>query len=456
MSRAPSLQLRLALIVGIGVALFWLVAAALTAERASREVAGLFDSDLRATAERLLPLALHDLRERGGDSEDGHRRDRFVPGFDGDDEGDHEGDHAGDRRLGDVAWRITDRDGAVVIQSEGATDRLFPPGLPAGFSDSATHRVYVATGRDGMTIAVAEPAADRRAVARGLLVNLALPLAVLLPLSLVVLIWAVRRGLAPIAALTGDLSRRGAQDLSPLPDAGLPRELRPITEALNQLLARLRSAFEAERSFAANAAHELRTPVAGAIAQTQRLRAETADAAVARRAGEIEATLKRLMRSSEKLMQLARAEGGRMQRDTASDVRAVVRIVAEDLGRGGATPCRLELPDRPVMSVIEPDALGILLRNLVENAQKHGAQDQPVRVRLEADGALLVANAGPVVAPETLARLTARFEKGERSDGTGLGLAIVSTIADRAGAALSFASPAEGQQDGLSVRVRLP
>lgn len=452
MSRAPSLQLRLALIVGIGVALFWLVAAALTAERASREVAGLFDSDLRATAERLLPLALHDLR-KGWEEDDDDHRGRFVPGFEGDD--DHEGGRDGERRLGDVVWRITDRAGALVVQSEGAVDGLFPPDLPPGFSDTATHRIYVARGRDGMTIAVAEPAADRRAMSRGLLLNLALPLALLLPLSLVVLIWAVRRGLAPIGALTGDLSRRGAQDLSPLPDEGLPLELRPITESLNQLLARLRSAFEAERSFAANAAHELRTPVAGAIAQTQRLRAETQDTAAARRAGEIEATLKRLMRSSEKLMQLARAEGGRMHRDTALDVRAVVRVVVDDLTRSGATPCQLDLPGAAVMSVIEPDALGILLRNLVENAQKHGA-DQPVLVRLEADGSLLVSNAGPVLPPEALARLTARFEKGERSDGTGLGLAIVTTIAERAGAGLSFSSPAEGRPDGLSVRVRLP
>lgn len=442
--------MRLALITGIGVALFWLAAAALTAERASREVAGLFDNDLRATAERLLPLAQHDLRQREGDGEEDHRRDRQVRGFQGDDD-----DHPRDRRVLVVDWRITDPGGAVVIQSEGATDSLFPPGLPDGFSDSATHRLYKATGRDGMAIAVAQPAADRHAMAASLLMSLALPLAVLLPLSLVVLVWAVRRGLAPIGALTGDLSRRGAQDLSPLTDTGLPQELRPVTEAVNQLLARLRSAFEAERSFAANAAHELRTPVAGAIAQTQRLRAETQDAA-ARRAAEIETTLKRLMRSSEKLMQLARAEGGRMHRDAASDVRAVVRVVVDDLGRTGSLPCRLDLPATPVLSVIEPDALGILLRNLVENAQKHGAADQPVLVRLGGDRSLLVSNAGPVLPPEALSRLTTRFEKGERSDGTGLGLAIVSTIADRAGARLSFQSPAEGREDGLSVRVDLP
>ena len=132
-----------------------------------------------------------------------------------------------------------------------------------------------------------------------------------------------------------------------------------MADTLNGVLDRLKAAFDAERSFAANAAHELRTPLAGAIAQAQRLRSETSDPAAEARAAEIEATLKRLTRLSERLMQLARAEGGRLRLDRTSDLRTVARVVVEDIGRTGA-PGRiaLTLPETPVMSDLDPDAFG--------------------------------------------------------------------------------------------------
>src|SRR5690606_16671719 len=160
--------------------------------------------------------------------------------------------------------------------------------------------------------------------------GLGLPLLVVIPLSLAAIILAVRLSLYPVRRLRDDLTARSARDLSAVPGAGLPSEIAPIAGAVNQLLGRLRAAFEAERSFAANAAHELRTPVAGAIAQAQRLRAETTDQKAAERAGEIEASLKRLTRLSEKLMQLARAEGGRLRSGSPADLRPILRLGAVD------------------------------------------------------------------------------------------------------------------------------
>ena len=227
---------------------------------------------------------------------------------------------------------------------------------------------------------------------------------------------------------------------------------------LNGLLARLKATFEAERSFAANAAHELRTPLAGAIAQAQRLQTETCDPAAAARAAEIEATLKRLTRLSERLMQLARAEGGQLRLDHSADLRPVARIVVEDIARTCA-PGRivLTLPPSPVMSDLDPDAFGILCRNLVENAVRHGAEAAPVDVTLTPGGQLIVANDGPVLSPETLTRLTARFERANaRTDGSGLGLAIVAAIADRIDSPLALRSPRPGASSGFEASVRLP
>jgi two-component system OmpR family sensor kinase len=226
---------------------------------------------------------------------------------------------------------------------------------------------------------------------------------------------------------------------------------------MNGLLSRLDSAFEAERSFAANAAHELRTPLAGAIAQAQRLQAETRDADARARAGDIEATLKRLTRLSERLLQLARAEGGRLQRDVAADLRPVVRLIVDDLARMAAPGrIRLAVPDSAVMSILDPDAVAILLRNLVENALRHGRPDSPVEVSLQADGTLVVANDGPVLSADELGRLTRRFERA-RSDGTGsgLGLAIVRSIAERTGCGFELRSPRSSGASGFEARFRV-
>jgi two-component system OmpR family sensor kinase len=231
-----------------------------------------------------------------------------------------------------------------------------------------------------------------------------------------------------------------------------------MAATLNDLLQRLGAAFEAERSFAANAAHELRTPLAGAIAQAQRLQSETRDPVAKARASEIEATLKRLTRLSERLMQLARAEGSRLLVDRPADLRPVARILTEEFSRvAGKGRISLALPEQPVMSNLDPDAFAIVFRNLVENALRHGAKDETVDVSLTEQGKLTVSNAGHVVPMEEMARLTNRFERaGKSAEGSGLGLSIVAAIAERIGAKLVLRSPRAGQISGMEVVLTLP
>lgn len=443
-----SLQARLALAVGLSVTVLWLAAASVTANRLGREMEQVFDRDLEATAQRILPLALHDLRKRNNDN--------------GDEEDDDEGDRHIERldeREEPVTYVVRDLSGTVLLQSHGSKGLQFPPFEKAGFSKTETHRIYSDAARDGrITITVAEPLDHRTKVWRSMLLSLALPLIVVIPLSLAAIAFATRGGLRPVRKLKGALETRGVQDLSPLPDTGLPTELEPITGAINQLLARLRAAFEAERNFAANAAHELRTPVAGAIAQAQRIRAETRDDNAAQRATEIEATLKRLMRMSEKLMQLARAEGGRLRLEVPSDLRPVLRLVTADFARCGAGQrITLSLPPDPVISDLDPDAFGILCRNLIENALRHGPADQPVEVALDSAGELRVRNEGAPLSPDIIGKLVQRFERGATgSEGSGLGLAIVKAITERAGGHLSVTSPIPGREAGVQVAVLLP
>ena len=435
-----SLQARLGLSVGLVLTVLWLLAATVTAVIVRAEMDEVFDSALRETAERILPLAVTDIVGR----EDQGVTQRLAP------------IRAHDEFF---TYLVRDAEGRILLQSHAADPTVFPSYDGPGFRQTATHRLYSdAALQDTIRITVAEPLAHRMSVAREIQMGLGLPLLIVLPVALIAIILAVRFSLDPLRRFRARLDARGALDLSQVPHEGLPTEIGPLADTLNSLLARLREAFEAERSFAANAAHELRTPLAGAIAQAQRLRSETKDRAAAQRATDIEETLKRLTRRTERMMQLARAEGGRLRMDKSSDLRGVARIVVDDIGRTG-TPdrIRLNLPDMAVMSDLDPDAFAILCRNLVENALRHGGQTTPVDVTLTASGQFTVANDGPVVPGETLDRLTARFERASAtSDGSGLGLAIVAAIAERISSRLVLQSPRPGRTTGFQVSLRLP
>lgn len=436
MTAPRSLQWRLAFWVGLGVSALWIAAALVTAAVIRDEVEEVFDSALQETAQRLLPLAVLDIVDRQDD--EGERSIMEL----------HEHEEY-------FTYLVRDARGRVLLRSHNADQADFPPYPGNGFRRTDSHVLYFDSALSGsVTIAVAEPLHHRAEVSREILVALALPLLLLLPLSLLGIWFMVRRSLAPVRGFGAAIATRGSADLSPVAPGELPAEIRPIADAVNALMDRVRQTLEAERSFTANAAHELRTPVAAALAQVQRLEAETGDAATKARAGEIETALKRLTRLSEKLMQLARAEGALLRGGTPHDVAPVVRLVAEDLhraGNGEAGRLALQLPDRAVMSDIDPDALAILLRNLIENALIHGDPQAPVEVTLDAAGRLSVVNGGPVVPRAQLAALGRRFTRGAtRADGSGLGLSIAAAIAQGAGGRLELQSPAPGRQDGFA------
>ncbi|NCO88128.1 MAG: two-component sensor histidine kinase [Rhodobacterales bacterium] len=439
MTGPRSLQARLGLWLGVLLTLLWIGAASVTSVLLRHEMDEVFDSALLETAQRILPLAVMDIIGRD------------TPGV--------------TQRLGAVhehdeyfTYIVRDNDDRVLLQSHSADPALFPAWDGAGFRQTATHRYYNEAALQGsVRMTVAEPLAHRAAAARQIQMGLGLPVLAVIPLSILAVILQVRASLAPLRRFREGLAQRTERDLTLVPSDDLPAEVVPVAATLNSLLGRLSAAFAAERSFAANAAHELRTPLAGAIAQAQRLQSETAEPAARARAAEIEATLKRLTRLSERLMQLARAEGARLRRDQPTDLRMVARILTDDLARNAPERIALRLPATPVMSDLDPDALAIVLRNLVENALRHGAADEPVRVDLAADGALCVSNSGPVVPAATLARLAERFERaGADTAGSGLGLAIVAAIAERTGSTLVLASPRPGQSTGFCASLALP
>ncbi len=436
MTRA-SIRLRSAAALSVIVTLIWLGTALVTARLLTSELNDVFDSALQETGQRILQLAVVDVL--GRDEEGVTQR---VMALD-----DHEEY---------FTYVVRDDRGRVLLTSHRADLKSFPAFFDAGFHQTKDLRFYhEAAVRGTVALTIAEPLSHRREVAQEIALSMALPLVVIIPLSIAGIFYGLGYGLRPLGQLRAQLARRGAKDLSPLPTEAMATELRPIADTLNQLLARLDTAFTAERSFTANAAHELRTPLAGALAQVQRLRQTSTDPDTTRRAGDVEATLKRLTRLSERLMQLARAEGARLLTDTPQDLRPVLRIVAGDFAQVPDTGrVALSLPDRPVPSEIDPDAVAILARNLIENALRHG--QGPVSVMLDQHGTLCVENDCPPIPPAELAALTGRFVRGkDAGEGSGLGLAIVHTIAERIGSPLRLTSPLPGKPTGFSACISL-
>ncbi|HVI31031.1 ATP-binding protein [Phenylobacterium sp.] len=430
-----SLQSRLGVGVALTVGLTWLVATLCAAVVIRHELDEAYDSALQETAQRLLPLAVLDITDR--DAAAGARQvSRFA------------------RHEEFMSYVVRSPEGEVLLRSHDADPSVFPRTPQLGFHSTGTHRIYgegAVSGR--VVIEIAEQMAHRREAVLEAAVALLVPLGLLLPLTLAGAWWLVRASLRPLRAFRAEMEARGAGNLAPLPLDGLPRETLAIGTAANRLIERLRQALEAERSFTANSAHELRTPVAAALAQTQRLIAELRDEVALRRARQVENSLLELARLCEKLLQLSRAEGGGVLAETPQRFGPVLAHVAHDVRRmhpyaGGL---RLSVPEAETHgSRMDPDAFGILARNLIENALRHGDGRRPVDVVLTPSGVLRVINSGPVVDENTLATVLRRFQRGgSAADGAGLGLAIAERIASGAGARLTVRSPAAGRDDGF-------
>lgn len=443
MTRRWSLARRLTSTLILGLAALWLVAVLSSILVVRHEMNEAFDSALQEAAQRLLPLAVHDLRERDG--EDGGREvdDAAVA--------EHEEY---------LIYQLRGPDGRILLRSHGAPAAPFPMALVPGFDSSGGWRSYTERSVDGRTfIQVAEPSEHRDEAVMEVLAWLAAPLGLLIPAAGLIILAVVRRVLSPIDRLREAIRDRGGTDLSPLPEDGLPVELAPIVDDVNRLMSRLALALESERSFAANAAHELRTPVAAALAQLSRLAAELHGTAQAGRAERVAGILRGLGRTAEKLLQLSRAEAGIALRREPVDLVQVAEFLVEEFRRDSRTGGRLRLrvaTDADVVVRADIDAVGIALRNLIENALVHGAAGTPVEVVVAVDGAVHVISDGAVVAPDRLAALAGRFERGTaNAPGAGLGLAIADAIARQAGGSLQLLSPARGRASGFEAVLRL-
>nr|WP_274620434.1 HAMP domain-containing sensor histidine kinase [Colwellia maritima] len=346
-----------------------------------------------------------------------------------------------------LVYLVRDNLGKILLQSHNAEPTDFNQTLLEGFSSSTTHRFYGAWAvQNSLHIEVAELLIDRKEAIIELALSFLWPLLLLVPLCLSGTWILVRYSLRYIIAYRKSIESRGSGDLSPVNVNGLPTEILATAESVNNLLERLRRALEAERSFTANSAHELRTPIAIALAQIQRLQQEVPTGKARERAINVESSLRKLSDLSEKLMQLAKAEGGGLLSTEKHDLISLLKLIVDDKKRSSATSglvIDMTLPKSGVfMSTIDPDAFAILVQNLLDNAIKHGTKNQPVVVGFSEQGELSIVNAAEVVPEEPLKQLRRRFVRANTSvQGSGLGLAIADAIATGIGASMTFNSP---------------
>lgn len=355
-------------------------------------------------------------------------------------------------------------DGELAIQ-----DGAGAAAAPAKVRIAALYLTYGEAGTEAqwMLVQVARSMAKRENIWQAILIDTLLPLSGLI-LLMTMIVWAgTGAGLAPLLRLRREVEGRTSADLTPLRIEAAPQELRSLVRALNDLLASVSHSVDAQKRFIADAAHQLRTPLAGLKSQTELALGAADDPALIGRLKLVQQSATRCTHLINRLLMLARAEpeAAMAQEKMPVELLALVRqTVAETVPRalkGGVDlgMSEVEGADQaaPLWVAANPMLLGEALTNVLENAIEYAGRGSEITVRTcrDADHALLiVSDNGPGIAPADRGRVFDRFVRAtDQGLGCGLGLSIVKEIISRHGGTVTLD---DAQPHGLTVVMRLP
>lgn len=448
-----SLRLRLVLLLSVGLGVAWVLSAWFTYSEARHEIDELFDAQLAESAQILLGTARHELHERA------------EHGVSDGDSGDVRIAHDYEQELAFQIWN----NNTLLLRSSKAPHVALSI-VRAGYSEVNVNgepwRVLARSDdKHEFVIQVGEPLRGRDALALHITRKMLIPTFIALPIVALLIWFGVGAGLRPLKRLKQEVKQRTANRLEPVAMAGVPEEVAPLAVALNDLFARLQQAFDGERRFTADAAHELRTPLAALKIQAQVALRSSDDI---ERQHALENVLRgtdRATRLVEQLLTLARVDP-----ETAAagyrpvDLRGVASSVIADLEPlAHAKQIEIVLAENQAAgapyTVLGDDAqLGLLLRNLIDNAIRYTPVGGSVTVAIRnTDGVVLeVQDTGPGIASAEREQVLQRFYRitGSGEEGSGLGLSIVSRIAQLHGARLELHDNEVG--GGLLVKVIWP
>ncbi|WP_321889189.1 ATP-binding protein [Paraburkholderia bannensis] len=409
---------------------------------ARNEASELFDYELRAVA-LSLPSSLHA----------GHGSDPHEPDMQG---------IADDR----ILIEIWDRNGTAIYHSSQAEPL---PRNPEGFhtfEHEESHWRTFGVQQPDRFVQVAQPISVREALALRLALHTVWPLALFVPVAIVLVLLVVARGLAPVGALSALLAARSHNALGPLKlDGSVPIELRPLVEALNDLLARLNTASQAQRTFIADAAHELRSPLAALKLQLQAAFRDGTLNGEPHTTERIETRLNRLIRLVQQLLTLAREDAQAELPIAALSLRRLgeqaigdLSLLAEEKNIDLGLELRPPVAEGDACNVAaDAHGLATLLNNLLDNAIRYtppGGKIDLVLTRSNGHVGFDVVDNGPGIPEEHLERVLDRFYRANHVPGTGsgLGLSIAMRIAQRHGLTLVLRNNPGGK--GLTASVR--
>lgn len=474
---APSLQRRIVLALLFTAPVLWLLATGVALRQSYSEVNELYDGQLVLMAHQLLRSNRLDAGWKVGD---GLRPEWRGQGEHGDQEGDKAARRDWHKRHPDAKWHesihthdgdadefsltqaMWDRNGKLMLSDGAAAD--FGPGRDArGFAQREIKgedwRVFFLRSHDGeRTVAIGQKDSMRREMAWQVVSSQLLAWLFPLPLLLLALVLSVRRGLAPLKLLAERLGQRRPDDRQPILDP-VPAEAQPLIQALNQLFERVTATLERERRFTADAAHELRTPLAALRVQTEVAQLAQEPAILARALVNLGIGVERATRLVDQLLALSRLD----PMDGLKEARPVSwRVICErvmqdmqPLAAQRQTALTLIWREEPA-SVLplagDETLLTLMLRNLLENALRYTPNGGVVTLEC-ASGSICVLDNGPGVAAEWLDSIRQRFFRppGQAETGSGLGLSIVERIAGLHRLQLELENRAEG---GFCARIR--
>ena len=435
----------LAMLLGVIVAM-WTTIAALSYVDANQEIDELFDAQLAQSARILLAQVAHELTEGSIDIEHGH-----------------DSGHPYEIRMAFQVWEAGEK---LVLHSANAPLRHMTS-RTEGYTESTVgeHVWRVFTRWDEnkrYLIQIGERVDFRHDLARQIIWRMMYPLLVALPL-MAWLIWgAVGRGLLPLKRVATEVEQRDPQNIAPLQTASVPQEVAPLVHSLNNLFGRLQEAFDKERRFTADAAHELRSPLAALKTHAQVALAATADHERRRALQQVIQGVDRATHLVQQLLTLARLDPqAALNVRDRTDLRAVAaNCVAELAPVAIAKKISLGLTECPPVWIMgDATMLGVLVRNLVDNAIRYTPPGGNIEVSVIDQGgraSLQVNDDGPGISPDERGKVFDRFYRvlGTNETGSGLGLSIVGSVAQSHGAVIRLEDGKNGR--GLCVSVDFP
>ncbi len=485
MNAPTSLKRRLLVMLISGILLVWLAVLVLVYRAAQHEVEEVFDADMARSARILQSLLIHEVEEERemaekvreisaelnaikGQSmprlaailqeymeEEGRERLELVTAA----------QTAGQRYQAGLAFVARYGDGTVLVRDSTAPDM---PQLDDGYANvelgDAAWRVFTLTQKEtGFVVQVGEKQAFRAELVGYITSNTLMPALIALPILALLISWIVGRALKPLESVARDVARRAPDALDPIEARNAPQEVHTLVQALNDLFARVASTLRRERQFTADAAHELRTPLAALKTHLQVARKRSQENSTRQSLDQALQGVDRATHSVEQLLLLARADSQQAKAlvDAKVDLGALVsdavsvmsqQAVERDIDLGVDGPGSVNV-------VGDATALQVMLRNLVDNAVRYTPRGGTVTVSAGSNAGkawLQVADDGPGVAAEERGKIFDRFHRGEAEQandttGSGLGLSIVQRIAQLHGATIELGEGLHGR--GLAVRV---